>query len=198
LTSLAPIPSNGAKVLSPAPEPSAGTRKSALLLHALAHADREWIMAQLPEAERATLVALLAELESLGIPADRALVDEVVNAVREPEESATHSREAALVREIAFADSSRLSALLRDEPALVLVHLLRIADWPWRAELRKHLGEAKWLEAEAGLKTLRKAPALRAQVLESVARHLRADSKPAPRGQVSSFLARLRGKRSRP
>lgn len=197
MTSPAPIPSNGAKVLSPAPEPSAGTRKSALLLHALAHADREWIMTQLPEAERATLVALLAELESLGIPADRALVDEVVNTVREPEE-ATPSRDAALVREIAIADSSRLAALLRDEPALVLAHLLRIADWPWRAELRKHLGEAKWLEAEAALKTLRKAPALRAQVLESVARHLRADSKPAPRGQVSSFLARLRGKRARP
>lgn len=196
MTSPAPIPSNGAKVLSPAPEPSAGTRKSALLLHALAHADREWIMTQLPEAERATLVALLAELESLGIPADRALVDEVVNTVREPEE-ATPSRDAALVREIAVTDSSRLAALLRDEPALVLAHLLRIADWPWRAELRKHLGEAKWLEAEAALKTLRKAPALRAQVLESVARHLQADSKPAPRGQVSSFLARLRGKRAR-
>lgn len=198
MTSPAPISSNGAKVLSPAPEPGAGTRKSALLLHAMAQADREWVMAQLPEAERATLVALLAELESLGIPADRALVAEVVNTVREPEESAAPSREAALVREIALADSSHLSALLRDEPALVLAHLLRIADWPWRAELRKHLGEAKWLEAEAGLKTFREAPSLRAQVLESVARHLRADSKPAPRGRVRSFLAGLRGKRARP
>ena len=197
MTSPAPAPATVAKS-SPAPEPTAGARKSALLLHALAQADREWVMAQLPEGERSSLLELLADLKSLGIPADRGLVDEAVTVAREPEGSAFSARDAGSVRELAKADPARLAALLRDEPALLLAHLLRLNDWPWRAELRRHLGESKWREVEERRTNFTEAPALDAQVVESTLRHLRADSGPRPRDRVSGLLARLRGRWARP
>jgi hypothetical protein len=51
-------------------EVSAGRRRAALTLHALATPDREWLLEQLPAAERGALRGLLVELQDLGIPAD--------------------------------------------------------------------------------------------------------------------------------
>jgi hypothetical protein len=49
---------------------SAGRRRAALTLHALAAQDREWLLDQLPATDRTALNSLLAELQELGIPAD--------------------------------------------------------------------------------------------------------------------------------
>lgn len=49
-------------------------RRAALTLHALAPADRAWMLDRLNPSQRSLLQELLAELESLGIPQDVALI----------------------------------------------------------------------------------------------------------------------------
>lgn len=53
----------------------AGLRQAAALIHALAPADRRWAIAQLPAQQRDTVEALLAELTTMGLPRERAIVE---------------------------------------------------------------------------------------------------------------------------
>jgi hypothetical protein len=53
----------------------AGLRQAAALIHALAPADRRWAIAQLPAHQRDTVEALLAELTTMGLPRERAIVE---------------------------------------------------------------------------------------------------------------------------
>jgi hypothetical protein len=50
-------------------------RRAALTLHALDADDRHWVLARLPEGQRALMSGLLAELRALRIPSDRRLLD---------------------------------------------------------------------------------------------------------------------------
>ncbi len=59
---------------------SEGMRKAALTAHALAAPDREWVLQQLPAGQRQALLALLQELEDLGIPRDRSLVSQALRS----------------------------------------------------------------------------------------------------------------------
>ena len=54
-----------------------GVRRAALALHALAPADRAWMLERLPHDRRGEVEALLAELASLGIPRDGTLAKAV-------------------------------------------------------------------------------------------------------------------------
>jgi hypothetical protein len=56
-------------------EAASPERLAALTLHALAAADREWLLGRLMPAQASHLRALLAELVDLGIPPDPALID---------------------------------------------------------------------------------------------------------------------------
>jgi hypothetical protein len=49
-----------------------GQRKTALLLHGLVDADRDWILEQLPAGQQTVLRGLLEEIQALRIPADAA------------------------------------------------------------------------------------------------------------------------------
>jgi hypothetical protein len=65
-------------------EPSSGTRRAALTLHALGGVDRAWLLRQLSPGQRDTMASLLAELDSLGIPRDSALVQDALASTLAP------------------------------------------------------------------------------------------------------------------
>lgn len=98
-----------------------GQRQSALMLHAMQPADRDWILARLPHTERAILDGHLQELRSLGIPADPLLA-------RAGGAGAADSPAATL----RLADAGDMQLVLAGEPLWLLRHLLAMDDWPWR------------------------------------------------------------------
>jgi hypothetical protein len=61
-------------------ETSNGTRRAALTLHALERSDRAWLLGQLSHGQRELLEPLLADLETLGIPRDRGLIQDAMTA----------------------------------------------------------------------------------------------------------------------
>jgi len=134
-----------------APATPAEARHAALLLHALAPDDRMWMLSQLAEPERATLVPLLAELEALGIPADRTFVEEV--RARSGAGGAVDPRSAG-VRRLAGAEAARLIAALAGEPPRLVARLLSLEAWPWAPALLDALGPAERAEVEEQLATL--------------------------------------------
>lgn len=56
--------------MSPNPDRPSGLRRAALALHSLGHADRDWLLDQLPLEARQSLEHLLGELRDLGFPPD--------------------------------------------------------------------------------------------------------------------------------
>ena len=112
-------------------EVSAGRRRAALTLHALAASDREWLLEQLPPAERATLRGLLAELQELGIPADAEVIRSAL-AEAAPAVDTANTQALALVlsREAASFRGLLLSLLPAAQREAVL------AQWPHELEAR--------------------------------------------------------------
>jgi len=109
--------------------PSAGQRRAALTLHALAAPDREWLLAQLPTPQGAALRGLLLELRDLGIPADASVIR---TALAEAAPASPQPHAADLARVLAReAESFRglllslLSATLKDAV---------LAQWPLAVE----------------------------------------------------------------
>lgn len=175
-------------------------RKAALLLHAMPEGDRAWLLAQLAEAERSALGALLDELRALGIPADRALLDEALRrdavSPNDPVHSGAQRQGSARVEALRAVDVPSLAAVLEAEPPTVIARLLRISDWRWRdsllaelpAPLRRAVRQA--LVEDAGAT----GPLLEAHLLAAVARRL-ADRPAQPRGRVQAFLRRIGGRK---
>ena len=112
-------------------EVSAGRRRAALTLHALAAPDREWLLEQLPATDSAALRGLLAELQELGIPAD---ADVIRSALAEaaPQVDASNARAlaAVLAREAESFRGVLLSLLPAEQRDAVL------AQWPRELEAR--------------------------------------------------------------
>ena len=108
-------------------------RRAALLLHAMAPADRDWVLTRLPANGRAGLETLLRELGELGIPRDSALLEQVVTVKAHAAEPNLDAPDrAALFTAIAAADPARLAIVLRDEPVDLVAMLLAARDWTWR------------------------------------------------------------------
>lgn len=138
-------------------------RKAALLLHALHDRDRGWLLERLPDSDRSGLRSLLAELEALGIPVDRDLLDEVIRPARDagsspraavdgPESQPKAVSEDRVrdetVRSLEQAAPDRLATILRDEPAGLIAVLLAVHPWPWKDHLLKMLGPMKLRQVE--------------------------------------------------
>jgi hypothetical protein len=157
-------------------------RKAALLLHTLEPGDRAWLVERLAEPERTALRPLLTELGTLGIPADRGLVEEVVAVVRgapaapkagpapdaAPPAGAEEAPGAEQLRTIELADPARLAAILRGEPPGLIVKLLALRPWPWTGAVLAQLRPAVARELEEAL--ARRQPV--AQVPPLLASHL--------------------------
>lgn len=175
---------------APAPTPAtAAQRRAALLLHALGGADRAWLVAQLPEPLRPQLALLLRELETLGIPADRTVLDQVLQRPAEPGGATAATSGAPTpaqrLQRLRGAELDRLAALLRREPVRLVVRFLGAEDWPWReALLRRFPAELRGrIARETGAGSALAAPVLRERLLELLARQLDAEAQAArPRG----------------
>jgi hypothetical protein len=130
-------------------EPGTPVRRAALLLHAMAPADRNWVLRQLPPGGHDRLRELLRELAELGIPRDAALLKHFAVApvardtTRQVEALPYELSGAAPAETIAAADPARLAVILGGEPVELLALLLSARDWPWRTAFLGHLGPLK-------------------------------------------------------
>jgi hypothetical protein len=152
-------------------------RQSALALHALAAQDRAWVLAALPEGQRAVLQPLLTELEDIGIPRDTGLLEAA-------QRSGANARSAS--------ELDALSRLLRREPPAVAARFLAAEPWPWRREVLQRVGGPP-IEPQAATT----GPALRHALVDAVqeewAAACRAD--PPPRSRWHGWRQRLATRR---
>lgn len=121
------------------------TRRAALVLHALSASDREWILRRLPRGASKVLRGLQGELDELGIPGDRALLEQFGTQVQAAHEQRTAQDQAGmsvaqLCRILVPSDPARLAGLLREEPPQLIASFLQLNDWPWREQFVQQLG----------------------------------------------------------
>lgn len=165
-----------------------GARHAALLLHAMAPTDRDWVLASLQPAERDGLQALLRELEELGIERDPSLIAEATAAAAPATPTGHGDRiddawletpvsDEAWLRRLADSQMPLLAASLRGEPPGLVVQFLRLSDWPWRHALLQALDPVQRRRVESAIDEASNAadlpPALRAALVEAVAQRLR-------------------------
>jgi hypothetical protein len=125
-------------------DPLAGSRMAALLLHAMPTESRVWVLSQLPDEQRKSLQDLLAELQELGIPADRTLLSEVLS-------SGTTSSQGAVLRNDAEEQRAILERtapgsiwlLLHDEPAGLIAWVVVLFGDQWANAFLEHLDTDK-------------------------------------------------------
>jgi len=123
-----------------------GYRRAALALHALAPADRRWLLGRLPERHRDRLLPLLDDLKSLGAHFDSADIDALAADDESPAPpfAATGVRAADPAPEpLAAVDAARLSRVLADEPDWIVSLLWRAASPAARERLGQSLGAAR-------------------------------------------------------
>lgn len=148
-------------------EPPASVRRAALALHALGGADRAWVLGQLPPDQRERLQPLLRELADLGIPADRSLLADVLDAqpkalhpsrVDAPADDHESGQDGFARKRAALSrlEAGRMAALLQTEPAGLIAQLLHAHAWPWRQAVLEQLGAVKRRRVEEALDGLRR------------------------------------------
>ena len=99
-------------------------RHAALLLHTLGLDDRQWLLDRLPADERARLVALVAELESIGIPPAPDLLDDLSPARVRPAGGRA-------LPGLANATPEDVDAVLSSEPVDLVARVFALGAWPW-------------------------------------------------------------------
>lgn len=139
--------------------PTAGARKAALLLHAMAPEDQRWMLNQLPESEQQELLSLQVELEELKIPADQVLLKEVISTLGHQGSAACPAQEGCepvstieiLKARVRGLDPEALAHVLKEEPIKLLVRLLELEQWQWTARVLEQFDEATRLRVLRGL-----------------------------------------------
>jgi hypothetical protein len=129
-----------------------GDRRAALALHAMAPADRDWMLGQLAPDERALLAPLLDELRSLGIAAEPGLDLGVPAAAAEPQMTVVPAAPAVVettppaevplpspIERVRGASAARVAAVLADEPARLLACVLAVDRFDWADALLQQL-----------------------------------------------------------
>lgn len=143
-------------------------RLAALTLHALAEDDRLWILGQVSAAQRQALQALLLELEELGIPRDRSLVEAaLVPAV----ENVLPMQTGGSLR----VPPQRMAEWLRGEPVVIVARCLSLVDADARAEVLRLLPQDLRASVEAA-QAMAPAPALMAALSSIVSEKLGRES----------------------
>lgn len=143
-------------------------RLAALTLHALAEDDRQWILGQVSPAQRQALQALLLELESLGIPKDRSLVEAAL--VPAVENVLPMQAGGSLC-----VPPQRMAEWLQGEPGAIVARCLSLVDAGARAEVLRLLPDE--LRASVGAApAMAPAPALTAALASIVSEKLGRES----------------------
>lgn len=149
-----------------------GARKAALYLHGLPHADREWVLNQLPAAEFESMKCLLQELQELGIPSEP-LID-MVFMTNESMAISTLDQEPSLEHcVLRDAPPEAVVQLLIYEPVVVLSLLLRMDGWRWRQPLLDALTPLRREQLMASLDSgVKVAPRVQTALLNAVSSRL--------------------------
>jgi len=171
----------------------AGLRQSALLLHAMQQQDRQWLLDQLPVAQKSQLVSLLDELQTLGIPQSPDLLQTAISQADAAREETAVREEAELdpaTRQIRALDRIppherapawvKLCAVFKEEPAGLLAQVIQMHDWSWKEAAMKSLTPRKRARVEELAANSLRGPDLHAALLDAVAqRVLQAEQAPA-------------------
>lgn len=122
-----------------------GLRHTALALHAMTAADRAWMLSQLPAHTRADLIALLNELDELGLPKDRTLLSSSVTGMPSTStlKAAMDSSQAQLIARVAALSPEAVASVLERESAVFGATLMAISTWPWRDQVMQRIGAAR-------------------------------------------------------
>lgn len=130
-----------------------GIKHAALCLHSLGREDRQWLLAQLDDGQRQVIETCLAELRTLGIPAEPSLIRE---AAGQP--AADHAESSRLTSAQAEPDrfsrvdrlpASALFSVLAAEPDATVAALVWLHPWSWRPALLDILGPDRRARIEA-------------------------------------------------
>lgn len=111
-------------------------QQAALLLHALADADRRWLLERLPSADADALRAMLEELQLLGIPRDASLASQTIARPAQPVEPSIETPGVSVgikLDALGAEDGRRLAELFADEPPHLMATLLAGGPWAWEA-----------------------------------------------------------------
>lgn len=158
---------------------SPSLRNAALLLHAMPADDRGWLLAQLLPGERQGLEALLAELQALGMPADRSLLAALSDDPARPPANELQSATSGGQMRLALSSPDPrtmacIAAIVSSEPPALIAMLLDIADWPWHAAVLARLDGVRRRKVDEFLKQGRVlAPRLHEPVLGMLLDRLR-------------------------
>jgi hypothetical protein len=159
---------------------SGGARHAALLLHAMAPADRAWMLEALPATQRDELQQLVAELETLGIASDPELIANATASIgRHAQPQRVPMSDEEMLHALDDAQLSAMVRMMRAEPIGLIVQWLRLADWPWRDRLFDALEPGHRRRVEAALSVAAPPPAppaLRAALIAAVAVRVRGDA----------------------
>jgi hypothetical protein len=135
-----------------------GIRRAALVLHTLQESDRDWLLTQFDADEKRLLLELLSELNSLGIPADKALLEQTIADVsqrsstfdsgKEPFsaidadtlEGAEERRKRDVLDDV---HPGKMAHMLKDEPIELVARFMAFHTWSWRETTLELLGPLK-------------------------------------------------------
>ncbi|BBB62247.1 hypothetical protein UNDKW_3974 [Undibacterium sp. KW1] len=122
---------------------SENTRRSALLLHSMSEADKQWVLGNLHSQDTQILKQLLSELNELGMPADKELLSGLSSTDKALPVSAKISTWPANVADLSMeqqiacldrADYRNIFGVLADESTELVAYFLQIHPWTWKKE----------------------------------------------------------------
>lgn len=159
---------------------SLGVRRTALLLHTLQPTDRTGLLEQFDLEEQHVLQGLLQELSELGIPRDKALLDETMAGLQAAETATVSFARSDVPREalVAWLDrvpSQQVGDLLNDEAPELIARILACHGWSWGAAVVDQFEPLKRRQIKALSHSLDQlAPRLSTTLLSLLATRLRA------------------------
>ncbi len=109
-------------------------KQAALHLHGLNEADRQWLLDQLPVRQRENLLPLLEELNALGIPRERVLLDELnlTGTGTGTGERKAAAAEISYIRYISDRSPTDIAVALNEEADGIVAAVLSVYDWPFQ------------------------------------------------------------------
>ena len=135
-------------------------RQAALALHDLSLRDQAWLLRRLLPSARTPLQTMLGELRALGIASGIVANESLLPAV--PENTAL---DAAEVRLVDAASTSRVAVVLACQPEQLQAVLLNMRPWRWRADYWAGLSSFK---RSSLAELLASAPKPRAAMLDAL------------------------------
>lgn len=148
-----------------------GHRRAAAALHGLQEEDRQWLLAELPDADRDILKRLLGELTELGFEPGSTATASATLMLPVRQSNVTDLSSADIVRNAAARD---MIAVLEHEPSSLIAQVLGLEEWPWKQAYLQMLQPLRRDRIAAMSDQMSHlAPALKACLLDGLAKRLR-------------------------